>query len=291
MKIKVARSAGFCWGVKRAVNLAVDAANRLKHVYCLGELIHNKPEIERLKTFGIDFVDSVKGLPSGKTIIIRSHGVPPSMVEEIEKKGLKIVDATCPFVKDVHEKVIELEKKGYPICILGNPYHPEVIGIAGHVKSPIVVSSLDELEKIPKLKKLGIVCQTTLEQSFLKEAVSFLSTKVKELKVYNTICGATQVRQQEAEKLALEVDLMIVIGGKNSSNTAKLYRISKSVNPKTYHVESKDDIDVGWFENIEVVGITAGASTPQWVIDEVVDFLKTFGKGGKLVGRGVCKVT
>ncbi len=291
MEVKVARSAGFCWGVKRAVNLAVDAAKGVKLVYCLGELIHNKLEIDRLRKFGIEFINSVKNLKPGDTIIIRSHGIPPKVMEEIKKKSLKVVDATCPFVKDVHEKVVKLEKKGYPVCILGNPNHPEVIGIAGHVKEPIVVSSMKELADISDLRKLGVVCQTTLEQSFLKEAVAFLSSKVKELKVYNTICKATQVRQEEAKRLAREVDLMIVIGGKNSSNTTKLYRISKSVNPLTFHIESVADIDTGWFEEVKVVGVTAGASTPQWVIDQVVSFLIGFRKGGKSVERGVCKVT
>jgi len=288
--VKVARSAGFCWGVKRAVNLAVEASKSGK-VYCLGELIHNRLEIERLKSFGIEFVESVESLERGETIIIRSHGIPPKTMKRIGEKGLKAVDATCPFVKDVHEKAVRLEEEKYPVCILGNPNHPEVIGIAGHVKEPLIVNSIDELEDFPKMDRLGVVCQTTLEQEFLKRAVAILVEKVKDLKVFNTICRATQIRQDEARKLSSEVDLMIVIGGRNSSNTTKLYRISKSVNPKTYHVESAEEIKDSWFNGVKSVGVTAGASTPRWVIDEVVKRVREIVEGGELVGRGVCKAT
>ena len=290
MEIKVAKSAGFCWGVKRAVNIAVEAARRGKgKAYCLGELIHNKREIERLRALGIDFVENKEVLPSGNTVIIRSHGVAPSVMEYLKKKGLDVVDATCPFVKEVHDKAVKLEEEGYPVLILGNPKHPEVEGIAGHVKEPIIINSLEELKKLPNFLKLGVVCQTTLNIDFLREALSILALKVKELKVYNTICKATTVRQKETRELASQVDVMLVVGGKNSSNTTKLYQISKSVNDRSYHVESKEEIEPSWFEGAEVVGITAGASTPQWVIDEVVDYLRLLLKGGSRSGRGVCQ--
>ena len=278
MKIKVAKSAGFCWGVKRAVNIAVNSIGKTKKTYCLGELIHNKREVERLKKLGMEFIEDMEKLESGNTVVIRSHGVSPKVMDFLKRKGLNIVDATCPFVKDVHDKVIKLEKEGYPVLILGNPNHPEVIGIAGHVKEPMIINSIEEIEALSKFSKLGVVCQTTLNMNFFREAISILSLKVKELKVYNTVCKATSVRQKEARELARSVDLMLIVGGRNSSNTTKLYQISKSVNENSYHIESKDEINEHWFVGVNSIGITAGASTPQWVIEEVVDYIRNLCK-------------
>jgi len=290
VEIKVAKSAGFCWGVKRAVNMAVDAVEKGRgRALCLGELIHNRREIERLKSLGMDFIEDMEELKEGDTVVIRSHGVAPQVVDFLKRKGAEIVDATCPFVKDVQEKAIKLQEEGYPVLILGNPKHPEVIGIAGHVKNPMIINTVEELEKLPKMAKLGVVCQTTLNLNFFREAIAILSLKVKELKVYNTICSATSIRQKETRELAGKVDVMLVIGGKNSSNTTKLYQIAKSVNPKSFHIESKDEIEESWFEGAESVGITAGASTPQWVIEEIIQRLQEISQGGDKSGRGVCE--
>ena len=290
MEIKVAKSAGFCWGVKRAVNMAVEAVEKGKgKALCLGELIHNRREIDRLKKLGMKFIEDMEELKEGDTVVIRSHGVAPQVVDFLKRKGTKIVDATCPFVKDVHEKAIKLQKEGYPVLILGNPKHPEVIGIAGHVRNPMIINSLSELEALPKMAKLGVVCQTTLNLNFFREAIALLSLKVKELKVYNTICSATSIRQRETRELAGEVDVMLVVGGKNSSNTTKLYQIAKSVNPRSFHIESKEEIDENWFKGAESVGITAGASTPQWVIEEIVEKVREISEGGNRSGRGVCE--
>ncbi|MEO2069290.1 MAG: 4-hydroxy-3-methylbut-2-enyl diphosphate reductase [Desulfurobacteriaceae bacterium] len=292
MEIKVAKSAGFCWGVKRAVNIAVNSIGKTAKTYCLGELIHNRREIERLQRLGMEFIEDMEKLEPGNTVVIRSHGVDPKVLDFLKRKGLSVVDTTCPFVKDVHDKVIKLEKEGYPVLILGNPNHPEVIGIAGHVKkNPMIVSSLKELEELPNFPKLGVVCQTTLNMNFFKEAISILSLKVKELKVYNTICKATSVRQKEARELAKSVDVMLIVGGRNSSNTTKLYQISKSVNERSYHIESKEEVSKSWFVGARSVGITAGASTPQWVIKEVIDYIKDLCKGGEISGRGICKTS
>ena len=279
MKIVLAENAGFCWGVKRAVDIAVDAAKKGK-VFCLGELIHNGREINKLKRMGIKFINSVNSLKNGDNIIIRSHGVSPKVMNALKDRGLNIIDATCPFVKDVHEKVVELKAAGYPVLILGNPKHPEVIGIAGHVDKPMVIDSIEKLESLEKHRRLGVVCQTTLNVDFFRKAISVLAFKVKELKVFNTICSTTLIRQREAKNLALKVNLMFVIGGKNSSNTTKLYQISKRVNPNSFHIESRDDIDASLLRNVQSVGITAGASTPKWVINEVVDYIKGLKGGG-----------
>lgn len=285
----MAKSAGFCWGVKRAVEMAINSLKSRRKVYCLGELIHNRLEIERLKTLGMKFVETIEEIPFNSTVLIRSHGVSPIIMEKLKEKNLNIIDATCPFVKDVHEKVLKLEKEGYPILILGNPKHPEVKGIAGHVKRPLIIHSLEELEKLPPLKKIGIVCQTTLNVNFLKKAVSNLLLKAKDIKIYNTICNATQIRQKEAKELARQVDVMIVIGGKNSSNTTKLYQISKEINPNSYHVESEEEIKKDWFKTARKVGITAGASTPQWVIETIIKHILDLKEGGNRSGRGICK--
>ncbi len=290
MEIIVAKSAGFCWGVKRAVNIAIEALKQKpRETFCLGEIIHNKKEIERLKRLGMQFVEDIEMLRGGATVVIRSHGVAPRVVDFLKKRGVYIVDATCPFVKDVHEKAMKLEREGYPVLILGNPNHPEVIGIAGHVKKPIIARTIEEVEALPTFQRLGVVCQTTLNMEFFKHAVSLLSMKVKELKVFNTICSATSIRQKEAKKLAQLVDVMLIVGGKNSSNTTKLYQISKSFNRRSYHIESKEDIKSEWFKGAKKVGITAGASTPQWVIEEVVEHIRLLDKGGELSGRGVCQ--
>jgi len=289
VEFKVARSAGFCWGVKRAVNMAVETLKGSSRTFCLGELIHNRREIERLKKLGMEFIESMEELRSGDTVIIRSHGVSPKVVKELKERGTRIVDATCPFVKDVHEIATKLQKEGYPVLILGNPNHPEVKGIAGQLEKPLIINSLEGIRELPKMAKLGVVCQTTLNINFFKEAISLLSSKVKDLKVYNTICSATSIRQKEARELAGQVDVMLIIGGKNSSNTTKLYQISKSVNPKSYHIESKEEIEPKWFLGATSVGITAGASTPKWVIDEVVEHLDRLVKGGVIGGRGVCE--
>ncbi len=290
MEIKIAKSAGFCWGVKRAVNMAVEAVEKGRgRALCLGELIHNRREIERLKKLGMSFIDDMESVREGDTVVIRSHGVAPQVVEFLRRKGAGIVDATCPFVKDVQEKALKLQKEGYPVLILGNPKHPEVIGIAGHVRNPMIINTLKELEELPKMAKLGVVCQTTLNLNFFREAIAILSLKVKELKVYNTICSATSIRQKEARELAEKVDVMLVVGGKNSSNTTKLYQIAKSVNAKSFHIESKEEIEREWFEGARTVGITAGASTPQWVIEEIVKEVREISQGGNRSGRGVCE--
>ncbi|WP_457569723.1 4-hydroxy-3-methylbut-2-enyl diphosphate reductase [Desulfurobacterium sp.] len=291
MKIVIARSGGFCWGVKRAVNMAIEAAKEKGVVYSLGELIHNPQEIRRLESLGIKKIDSVDEIIPETTVIIRSHGVPPKTIKALKEKNVEIIDATCPFVKAIQDKAVSLEKEHFPVCILGNSKHPEVIGIAGHVRNPLILETKEDVEKLPEMPKLGVVCQTTLNSEFLSLATSILVQKIKEIKIYNTICKATKVRQEEARKLAHEVDLMIIIGGKNSSNTTKLYLISKKVNKNSYHIESADEIKEEWFDNIKSVGITAGASTPQWIIEEVVGRVETISKGGQAVERGFCKTT
>ena len=280
VEIIVAKNAGFCFGVKRAVKLAEDSSKLTlegKRVYTLGPIIHNPQEVERLKSKGVIPLEGQE-LHEGDAVIIRSHGIPPDKERQLREKGLDVIDATCPYVKAVHEAVVDLAKEGYFIVIVGEKKHPEVIGTLGYLKESggkgIVVESLEDLKEAYRYERVGIVSQTTQSEKFFKEVVGELALWVKELKVINTICNATSVRQEDVYNLAPQVDVMIIIGGKNSGNTRRLYNISKSLNPNSYHIETPDELDPSWFEGVKRVGITAGASTPDWIINNVRDKIK-----------------
>lgn len=275
VEIIVAPNAGFCFGVKRAVKLAEESSsltNEGKRVFTLGPIIHNPQEVRRLQLKGVKPLNGEE-LQEGDAIIIRSHGIPPEEEEKLRERGLKVIDATCPYVKAVHEAVCTLAKEGYFIVIVGEKNHPEVRGTLGYLRAcdgkGIVVESLKDLEKAYRHERVGVVSQTTQSEKFFKEVVGELALWVKELKVINTICNATSVRQEDVYSLAPKVDVMIIIGGKNSGNTRRLHAIAKSLNPNSYHIETADELDPAWFEGVKRVGITAGASTPDWIIEEV----------------------
>lgn len=275
VEIIVAPNAGFCFGVKRAVKLAEESSSLAEkgvRVFTLGPIIHNPQEVNRLRAKGVKPLNGEE-LEDGDAIIIRSHGIPPDKERELKERGLKVIDATCPYVKAVHEAVCRLAEEGYFIVIIGEKNHPEVIGTLGYLKEckgkGIVVESMDDLTEALKYEKVGVVSQTTQSERFFKEVVGELSLWVKELKVINTICNATSVRQEDVYKIAPRVDVMIIIGGKNSGNTRRLYTISKGLNPRSYHVETASELDPAWFKGAKRVGITAGASTPDWIIEEV----------------------
>jgi len=275
-KIIVAPHAGFCFGVKRAISIAekVSRENKGKRIWTIGPLIHNPQEVERLRKEGVEVLETEEKLSAGDTVIIRSHGIPPDKEIEYVKKGLKVVDATCPYVKAVHQAVEKLVEEGYFVVLLGEKNHPEVIGTLGYLKKAggegIVVETKNDLEKVKHLEKIGIVAQTTQNEQFFKEVVGELALWAKEVKVINTICNATSERQEDVYELAPKVDVMIIVGGKNSGNTRRLYEISCSLNPRSYHVETAQELEEAWFSGVEKVGITAGASTPDWIIEEVV---------------------
>ncbi len=274
VEIIVAPHAGFCFGVKRAIHLAEKSSkSKNAKVYTLGPLIHNPQEVSRLVTLGIQTTDSENHLKKGDTVIIRSHGIPPSREKALREMGLNVVDATCPYVKAVHEAVTDLVKEGYFVVVLGEKNHPEVIGTMGYIQEAggkgTVVETKEDLKKVLGMDRLGVVAQTTQNEQFFKEAVGELALWTKELKVVNTICNATSERQEDVYDLAPKVDVMIVVGGKNSGNTRRLYEISKSLNPKSYHVETEEELQKEWFQNAKKIGITAGASTPDWIIQKV----------------------
>lgn len=277
MEIKVAKTAGFCFGVERAVDKVYEQAGK-KNIYTYGPIIHNETVVEDLEKKGVKVLHNIEELEELKegTVVIRSHGVAKDVYDLMDKKGLQFVDATCPYVKKIHNIVKKASEEGQQVLIIGNPKHPEVEGIYGWCESkPFVVESMEELEKMEKNnifegKKLCIVAQTTFNYKKFQDLVAFLSKKSYDISVFNTICNATEERQAEVRQLSKEVDAMIVIGGKSSSNTQKLYEISKRECANTYYIQTLDDLDFTMFnESINSVGITAGASTPNNIIKEV----------------------
>ena len=276
MEVILAKSVGFCPGVQRAVNMVYEQTEIPERgpVYTYGPIIHNDEVVRDLESRGvrvIHSVDELAGLPKG-TVIIRSHGVSREVYEKIESGGFDIVDATCPFVKRIHNIVEEQGKEGRDIIIIGNPDHPEVQGIRGWCRTPsVVIENVDEAVRFSRInaEKLCIISQTTFNYNKFKELVEIISKKGYDINCVNSICNATAVRQQEARDIASKVDAMIVIGDKSSSNTQKLYEISQKECGNTYYIQTLVDLDLTAFESIRNVGITAGASTPNNIIEEV----------------------
>ena len=273
MEIVIAKTAGFCFGVKRAISMAINCAKRGgKNIYTLGPIIHNPQVVRKLEeSENIHPKTSVDEMDEG-TMIIRSHGMKLEDLQKARKKNLTIVDATCPFVKKTQEFVRTLSREGYTIVVVGEREHPEVQGVISYGSTEIIVAtSVEELKDMPRKRRIGIVAQTTQSQERLQEITAFCLTKASEIKVYNTICNATFIRQKESVELSKTVDCMIVVGGRNSANTKRLAEICSSIQPRTHHIEVAGEIDPLWFEGVERVGITAGASTPDWIIKEVVE--------------------
>lgn len=277
MEIFVAKSSGFCFGVKRAINMADRCASETTGgIYTLGPIIHNPQVVKRLEdASGIYAKKTVDEIDKG-TVIIRSHGAKLEELKAAKDKGLDIVDATCPFVKKAQELVTELTEEGYFVVIVGEKDHPEVKGIKSFGSSEIrVAESPKELLDLPRKKKIGIVAQTTVPIEKLESVVAYCLLKSTEMKVFNTICNATSIRQKESAELAKHVDLMLVVGGKNSANTRRLAEICSTIQPRTHHIEVASEISAEWLSGVQSVGVTSGASTPDWVIAEAVDKLKS----------------
>ena len=278
MEILIAKNAGFCFGVKRAINMAHDCAQGPHgNIYTLGPIIHNPQVVKELEKSGISKIDNVEDIHDG-TVIIRSHGVTSGQMKLIQEKGLEVIDATCPFVKKTHEYVELLTREGYSVIVVGEKEHPEVKGILSYGARDIVAAaSVDDLKDMPRKKKIGIVAQTTQSIENLQAVVAHCLKKASELKIFNTICNATSVRQQESIELAKQVDCMIVVGGRNSANTNRLAEICKKIQPKTYHIEVPEELNQISFNGTKKVGITAGASTPNWIIEKVIEAVKNRG--------------
>ena len=271
MEIKLADNAGFCFGVRRAIQIALEASQgKHKKIYTIGPIIHNPQMVEKLRQSGISVLKDIEDLKEGDTVIIRSHGVTYDIFEKLVRKEINIIDATCPFVKTAQNHARELDEEGYKVVVVGEKNHPEVIGIVSFAKKgAIIVNHEDKLDDLFKFKRIGIVAQTTTRHEYLDKVVCGLLPKVKELRIFNTICDATVERQVSADNLAKKVDLMIVIGSKNSANTRRLFEICKKENPDTLWIETVKDL-ARIPENITTIGITAGASTPDWIIEKVI---------------------
>lgn len=273
MRITIADRAGACYGVERALGMVLKASEDMECVHTLGPLIHNPLVVKDLEERGIGVVDNVEQ-ERGSAIVIRSHGVVPQIEEAARNNGLKVIDATCPFVKKVHINAAKLEEEGYQVVIVGEAGHPEVEGILGHAPSADIVGSIHEAKRLKLRRKVGIVVQTTQSETLLGDVVLEFIGRVDELRVINTICEATSERQKAAEALAKEADCMIVIGGKMSANTTRLFEICGNFCSNSHHIESKDEIDACWFEEVEHIGITAGASTPESHILQVKEYIE-----------------
>jgi (E)-4-hydroxy-3-methyl-but-2-enyl pyrophosphate reductase len=276
MKVVIAQKCGFCHGVRNAITTAEKVLTRQKDVYSLGPIIHNKDEVERLAKGGLRTVNKVEEIESG-TVIIRSHGAAPGQIAKLKDKGLKIVDATCGLVKRLQKIARELEKDGYKVVIVGDANHPETQAVVGGGKDVVVIANVSDLRELPSNCKLGVVCQTTESPDhFGRMLAAIARDNFGELKVVNTLCREAIKRQESAVQLCKQVDIMFVLGGLESANTRRLAELCKSNNSETYHLENWNGLDKALLSGKDIAGVTAGASTPDWVIDEFVKNLAAF---------------
>jgi len=276
MKVLVAQKCGFCHGVRNAISVAEKILAEENDVYSLGPIIHNKDVVERLAKSGLKTVGKVEDIHSG-TVLIRSHGAAPEQIAKLKEKGFNIVDATCILVKRVQHIAGELEKEGYKVVIIGEENHPEVQAVVGCAEDVIVIADESDLHKLPQHAKLGVVCQTTQSPDHFGRMLGAMgSGSFSELKVINTLCKEAIKRQESAVQLCKQVDIMFVLGGLESANTRRLAELCKKVNKHTFHLQNWDELDTGILSDKKSVGVTAGASTPDWIINEFVKNLEDF---------------
>ncbi|MCL2654156.1 MAG: 4-hydroxy-3-methylbut-2-enyl diphosphate reductase [Coriobacteriia bacterium] len=265
-QIRIARDAGVCYGVERALKLAHEAAGRpgqTGHAYTLGPLIHNPRVVAELAGEGVAVTGAVDSLSAEDTLIIRTHGVEAARITEAQERGITVIDATCPYVRKVQQAVRTLSAEGYQVIIIGEPDHPEVIAVRSHADaSALVVSSFDDIPADFSAHKAGVVVQTTQTLDVLQAVTAALMGRCQELRIYNTICDATSKRQEATRELALDSEVMVVVGGQNSGNTTRLAAISRDGGARTYHIERPEELEQAWFSGVQRIGVTAGASTP-----------------------------
>jgi len=274
MKINLAKSAGFCFGVKRALDIAFKTISSRSDVYMMGDIVHNEDVIKEIEKAGIKKIIKLKPVKN-KRLLIRAHGVGMDLLAKARKLGYNIVDATCPMVKEIHGIAKKMEDKGYRIIIIGDKDHDEVQGIIGQLKTkPMVIENLNDVA-FNKIKKAAVVVQSTQNIEKVSRIAEKLKPRVNELRFFNTICKPTRLKQEEIRKMPLENNVMIIAGSKTSANTKRLYEIAKAINKKSYWVQSRQDIKPAWFKGARNVGITAGASTPDRTIKEIIEYLQT----------------
>jgi 4-hydroxy-3-methylbut-2-enyl diphosphate reductase len=277
MKILLAKDAGYCFGVRDAVNLAYDTAKDHGEVYMLGTIVHNEKVVEDLSKSGTKVVDELVEVPSDKPILFRAHGTAPNIWDKANQKKLNIIDATCPLVTEIHDEIKKLEAEGRRTIIIGDHGHDEVVGIAAQVKDPIILANVKEAKALRKMKKAGVVSQSTQMIENVQEIINVLMQKVFDLRFVNTICFPTRRNHEQIKELATQCEVMIVIGSFTSANSKRLTQLALERNKRSYQVTCADDIEAFWFENCETVGISAGASTPDDIIRDVVEKIKEIG--------------
>jgi (E)-4-hydroxy-3-methyl-but-2-enyl pyrophosphate reductase len=276
LKIVVSAGVGFCSGVKRAIKTALAAAGRSSSgVYSLGPLIHNPQVVEKLREVGVTPIQRLG--TKGGVLVVRSHGASPVVLEKAKKKGYRIIDTTCPFVRKAQKNAKKLHDLGYRVVIVGQKAHPEVKGIISHVENKaLVVETAEQVKHLNFKSKVGIIAQTTIPMDTFAGVVGEITKRAREVLVFNTICSETARRQARARTLAGQVDVLLVVGGRNSANTSRLKSLCSSICSETYHVETADEIDTGWFKHGATVGVVAGASTPKWLVESIVEKLEDF---------------
>ena len=277
MKIFLAKDAGYCFGVRDAVNLAYDTAKNHGDVYMLGTIVHNERVINDLSKAGAKVVDSIDDVPKDKPLLFRAHGTSPELWDKAKKNNLKLIDGTCPLVTEIHHEIKRLDEEGRKIIIIGDHGHDEVVAIAAQVERSIVIANVEEAKKLRKMKRAGVVSQSTQMIENVQDIMSVLMEKVFDLRFVNTICFPTRRNHEQIKELSLHCDVMIVIGSYTSANSKRLTQLALERNKRTYQVTASDELDESWFDNCETVGISAGASTPDETINEVVSRIKEIG--------------
>ncbi len=275
MNVNLAKSAGFCFGVKRALDIALSTAKSNNNVFMLGDIVHNEEVVCRIRKKGIKKIKKL-GSGIGKTLLIRAHGAGRDILNKAKRSEYEIVDATCPMVKEIHNIAARMEAKGYQIIVIGDKKHDEVLGIIGQLRNKaIVIDDIKRIDqdKIRKINKACVVVQSTQNLETVTDIVESLKKLIKKLKFFNTICGPTRMKQEEIKKIPLNNDAVVIIGSKNSANTRRLYEIAKSINPRSYWINSKEEIKPIWFKEVNNVGVAAGASTPETTIQDIVNYL------------------
>ena len=276
MKINLAKTAGFCFGVRRAIKIAIELASSKSKIEILGDIVHNEEVTRDIRNVGIKIV---KRLTKGenKILLIRAHGIPLQYIKRAKALGYKVIDATCPMVKYIHKIAVNMEKKCRKIIIIGDRRHAEVKGIIGHLKSkPLIIDNVKNIpfDKIKRIKKACMVVQSTQNIETVNQVFNIVKQYIKDLKFFNTICNNTREKQAEIRIMPIKNDIMIIVGSRTSANTRRLYEISTSINKRSYWIQSAKDLRRIWFERIKSVGITAGASTPDYTTKEVINRIK-----------------
>ena len=286
MKILLAKDAGYCFGVRDAVDMAYDTAQKHDDVYMLGHIVHNENVVNDLDKAGARVVASIDDVPDGKPILFRAHGTTVNTWDDAKTKDMNIVDATCPLVWEIHEEVKKLEKEGRKIIIVGDHGHDEVVGIASQVNNPIIVASPKEAKALKKTKRAGVVSQSTQTIENVQEIINIIMTKVFDLRFVNTICFPTKRNQTQIKELANQCDVMVVIGSFSSANSKRLTALAKDRNKNSYQVTCAEEIEPKWLEGVETVGVSAGASTPDNIIHDVIIKIKEIGEVTKEIVYG-----